>query len=169
MNGSPSGGVPVRTPTCVWRLSDELLVALDDRFSLPNDAYVNGSQVWLRDDGPKGETLEWRLHPVSSYRKPKGIGVDEIFETVAQAIREGTEPFATPAALWDGLEAFPGFGDDIEPALLANACAEALGIAPDAFGLVDHTTIGDRWEQTSGSISIVAALFNELTGDTPDA
>ena len=40
------------TPTCVWRASPELIVALDVRFGEPVDAYVNGSQVWLRDDGP---------------------------------------------------------------------------------------------------------------------
>ena len=32
-------------PTCVWRATPELVVALDARFGEPVDAYVNGSQV----------------------------------------------------------------------------------------------------------------------------
>ena len=38
-------------PTCVWRATAELVVALDKRFGEPIDAYVNGSQVWLRRTG----------------------------------------------------------------------------------------------------------------------
>ena len=60
-------------PTCVWKASPALLLALDDRFGAPVDTYVNGSQVWLRDDGPGGEALEWRLHPVAGYRRPPGL------------------------------------------------------------------------------------------------
>ena len=55
---------PVLTPTCVWLARPEVVVALDSRFGEPVDSYVNGSQVWLREDGPGGITLEWRLHPV---------------------------------------------------------------------------------------------------------
>src|SRR5688500_7847621 len=33
-------------PTCVWRISPALVIALDERFGEPVDAYVNGSQVW---------------------------------------------------------------------------------------------------------------------------
>jgi hypothetical protein len=47
----------VLVPTCVWRATPSLVVALDDRFGEPVDAYVNGSQTWLRDDGPGGATL----------------------------------------------------------------------------------------------------------------
>ena len=54
-----------RVPTCVWRISDALVLALDDAFGEPTDTYVNGSQVWLLDNGPAGATLEWRLHPWS--------------------------------------------------------------------------------------------------------
>ena len=58
-------GVVQRSATCVWRASPAVIVALDERFGEPVDAYVNGSQTWLRDDGPGGITLEWRLHPVA--------------------------------------------------------------------------------------------------------
>ena len=44
--------VPHLVPTCVWKASPELLLRLDERFGEPVDTYVNGSQVWLRDDGP---------------------------------------------------------------------------------------------------------------------
>ena len=154
-----------RTPTCVWRISPALVVALDERFGEPVDAYVNGSQTWLRDDGPNGETIEWRLHPVAGYRKPAGLDTHEVFQTIAFTIATGGEPAAPVEQLWDGLEAFPAYedgGDSLEPAPLATAAGEALGIEPDASGLVDHERIGDMWEQSGGATSIVDALLTQL-------
>jgi hypothetical protein len=160
-----------RVPSCVWRLTPEIVVALNERFSIPTDAYVNGSQVWLRDDGPGDTTLEWRLHPVASYRKPKHLATEEVFELIAVALGEGGDqdhdadeapPYPPVESLWDGLEAFPAFDDEMEPAALAAACTAALGMAPDAYGLVDHTTIGDQWESTMGAVSVVDALFAQL-------
>ena len=150
------------TPTCVWRITPELVVALDDRFGEPVDAYVNGSQVWLRDDGPNGLTIEWRLHPVARFRRPDGIGTYEVFSAVALAVATGAEPPAAPDALWDGLEAFAAYGDEIEPATLSAAATDAIGTPPDAAGLVDHVAVGDEWERTGGSTSIVAALLAQL-------
>jgi len=60
------------------------------------------------------------------------------------------------------LEAFPAHGDEVEPAPLAGACTEELGLAPDASGLVDHEGIADRWEAARGGTSIVAALVAQL-------
>lgn len=140
-------------------------MALDDRFGEPVDAYVNGSQVWLRDDGPGEVTIEWRLHPVAAYRRPAGIGTYEIFSATALALATGAVPPAPLEQLWDGLEAFVAYGSDapgVEPAPLAAAVTEALGLAPDASGLVDHATIGDEWERTSGSVSVIAALIGQL-------
>jgi len=148
-------------PTCVWRTTPEVVTALDDRFGPPIDAYVNGAQVWLRD-GPAGATIEWRLHPVAGYRRPAGVGTYEVFETAADALSQGGPPPAPLDALWDGLEAFPAYGDEVEPAPLAAACAEDLGRAPDASGLVDHEAIATQWESAQGSTSIVAALFTQL-------
>lgn len=151
-----------RVPTCVWRLTPELLVALDRRFDQPTDTYVNGSQVWLLDNGPHGVTLEWRLHPVPGFQRPAGTTTFDLFEQVVWALTTGEAPPAPPEALWEGLEAFPVDDVELEPAPLAAAATEALGIAPDAFGLVDHTTIGDRWEASGGRVSIVAALLEQL-------
>ena len=61
---------PRLVAAAVWQARPEVIVALDDRFGEPVDAYVNGSQVWLREDGPGGMVLEWRLHPVAGYRRP---------------------------------------------------------------------------------------------------
>jgi hypothetical protein len=149
-------------PACVWRISPELLLALDTQFGEPVDAYVNGSQVWLREDGPNEVTLEWRLHPVAGFKRPARIGTYELFETIVFALRAAEEPAAPLDQLWDGLEAFIGFGDESEPALLAQACATSLGLAPDAFGMVDHQGIGDRWESTLGKISVIADLLQQL-------
>ena len=139
------------------------MVALDERFGEPVDAYVNGAQTWLRDDGPGGVTIEWRLHPVAGYRKPDGIDVHEVLSVVALALALGNEPPAAPEELWDGLEAFPAYGDEVEPAPLAAALEAALGIEPDAAGLVDHGAVGDEWERTGGQISIVEALLAQLS------
>ncbi len=149
-------------PACVWKVTPELLLALDSNFGEPVDSYVNGSQVWLRDDGPGDATLEWRLHPVAGYVKPRGIATHELLEMVMFALRSGDEPPAPLTSLWDGLEAFPGFGDETEPALLSRACTAALGIAPDVFGVVDHQRIGDQWEASNGRTSVIAALFEQL-------
>ena len=152
-----------RVPTCVWRISDELVVALDTRFGEPVDAYVNGSQVWLRDDGPSGSTVEWRLHPVRRYGKPDGLTTEEVFGAVALALATGATTPARPEALWEGLEAFPiDAGAEIEPAVLAAAATESLGLAPDASGLVDHDSIADAWEKAEGNHSVIDALFEQL-------
>ena len=157
----------VLTPACVWRLRPELLVALDDRFGEPVDAYVNGSQVWLRDDGPSAMTIEWRLHPVPGFRRPKEVGTYDLFTLTALALGRGATPPAPPERLWEGLEAFPAYGDEVEPAILAATCTEALGVAPDGSGLVDHERVGNDWERTGGRTSIVAALLSQLTPPDP--
>jgi hypothetical protein len=152
----------VLTPTVVWLTSPELITAIDDRFGEPVDAYVNGSQVWIRDDGPIGLTLEWRLHPIAGYQRPKGVDTYEVFSTTALAIVEGREPPLPLEQLWDGLEAFPAYEDEVEPAMLAAAVTEAIGITPDAHGLVDHDAIGEEWERTAGGISIIKRLLAQL-------
>ena len=139
-----------------------MIVALDERFGEPMDAYVNGSQVWLREDGPGDVTLEWRLHPVPGYERPSSVGVYEVFETVAGALATGATPPAPLERLWEGLEAFAAYGDELEPATLAAACTQALALAPDAAGLVDHTAIGDEWERARGRLSVVDALLRQL-------
>lgn len=149
-------------PTAVWRATAELVVALDDRFGEPVDAYVNGSQVWLRDDGPGGMPLEWRLHPVAGYSRPAGVGTYEVFSATALALATGATPPAPLEQLWDGLEVFAAYGDEIEPQPLVAAAAAAIGIDPDASGLVDHELIADEWERTGGRVSIVAALLGQL-------
>jgi hypothetical protein len=148
----------------LWRARPELIVALDDRFGEPVDAYVNGSQVWLRDDGPGAEVLEWRLHPVAAYRRPPATGVHEVFPATALALATGGTPPAPLEELWDGLEAFAAYDDELEPGPLATAAAAALALEPDAFGLVDHESIGDEWERTRGGISIVGGLLRQLKG-----
>lgn len=149
-------------PTCVWRARPEVIIALDDLFGEPVDAYVNGSQVWIRDDGPSEIALEWRLHPVAGYRRPKGAGTYEVFAATALALATGAAPPAPLDRLWDGLEAWPIDGEETEPQPLAEAAASSLGIAPDACGLVDHQGIADRWEATSGGVSVIADLLDQL-------
>lgn len=151
------------TPSCVWRTSPDVILALDRRFGQPIDTYVNGSQVWLRPDGPNGITIEWRLHPVAGYRRPAGVGTDEVFANAVFALSSGANPPVPVDQLWDGLEAFPAYDDDdVEPAPLVAAATEALGLAPDAAGLVEHQRIGDDWERQRGGVSIIDELFRQL-------
>ena len=151
-----------RTPTCVWRIADELIAALDERLGDPVDAYVNGSQTWLLDNGPNGIVLEWRLHPVAGYQRPPALGTYDVFPTMAARIVAGEEPPVPSASLWDGLEAFAAYGEETEPPLLRAAAVAALGLEPDGCGLVDHASIGDEWERTRGSVDIVEALLRQL-------
>jgi hypothetical protein len=152
----------VLVSAAVWKATPELIVRLDERFGEPVDAYVNGSQVWLRDDGPAGMPLEWRLHPVAGYRRPPGVGTYEVFSDTALALATGLPAPADLAELWDGLEVFAAYGDEIEPRPLVAAAVDALGMEPDACGLVDHDTVGDEWERSGGAVSVISALLRQL-------
>src|SRR5690349_10906975 len=55
------------SPTVVWRITPELVLALDEHLGTPVDSYVNGTQTWLTESESHGVTLEWRLHPVAEY------------------------------------------------------------------------------------------------------
>lgn len=156
--------------TAVWRISPELVVALDARLGPPVDSYVNGSQTWLLPNGPGEIVLEWRLHPVAGYRKPSGLSHYDVLEEVVMALTASADASALPlgadtrplTSLWDGLECFPAYGDEVEPQPLAAAAADALGVEPDAVGVVDHDVIGDEWERTQGNVSIIALLLRAL-------
>jgi hypothetical protein len=65
-------------------------------------------------------------------------------------------------SLWEGLEAFAAYGDEVEPATLAQAATAAIGRAPAAAGLVDHERVGETWERARGDVSIVSLLLEEL-------
>jgi hypothetical protein len=158
---------PHLTATTVWRIAPELVLALDDRLGPPLDGYVNGTQTWLTDDDV---TLEWRLHPAAGFRAPAGVAPDDLWDTVIGALTAGAAVDALPlgreerslASLWDGLECFAPFGDDLEPQVLAAQATARLGRAPDAAGLVDHERVGREWERAQGGVSLVAMLFDEL-------
>ncbi len=151
----------------MWRISSDLITALDNAFGDPLDAYVNGSQTWLEENGPNGITLEWRLHPVASYRRLSNTDTYGVFRAAADGALQ-------PAALWDGLEAFPAHDDDTSAATtvadLRAAVTAVLGVEPTAWGMVDHVPIGDEWERTAGAVSIVDRLLAQLArhagGDT---
>ncbi len=157
-----------RVATTVWTISPELVLALDAQLGLPVDSYVNGSQTWLVEDGPI--TLEWRMHPVAGYRTPAGISIYDLWETVVGQLSATADPHALRlgdevrplTAMWDGLECYAAYGEDLEPQQLASKAAAQLGRPPDRFGLVDHEAIGDEWERTNGSVSIVALLLAQL-------
>ena len=153
--------------TAVWWVTPELVTALDGQLGAPVDSYVNGSQTWFSGEE---QTLEWRLHPVGAFRMPAGLSHYDLWERVVDEIEAGrsiealelggeTRPLAT---LWDGLECFPAYGDDLEPATLSGRATGLLGIAPGLCGLVDHDKVADAWEATKGAVSIVRLLGDQL-------
>lgn len=159
-----------RVPTAVWRVGAALILALDERLGPPVDSYVNGSQTWLLDDGSGDVTLEWRLHPVASYRLPTGLSHYDVWEAVVGELSRDADPSALALGddhraldtLWDGLECFPAYGEEIEPANLARAATDALGIPPERTGMVDHERIGEEWERSGGTVSIIDRLEEQL-------
>jgi hypothetical protein len=160
------------SPTAVWHVSPDLVLALDERLGTPVDSYVNGTQTWLTESESGGVTLEWRLHPVARYQPPAGCSHYEVWDAVVGGLASGADSGHLPTgterrsldSLWDGLECFAAYGDEVEPPMLAGAARDVLGIAPDASGLVDHKRIGDAWEREPGAVSIMAMLLDDLQG-----
>lgn len=159
----------MRIASAVWIVSTELIRALDDRLGPPVDSYLNGSQTWITE-GPNEVSLEWRLHPVAGFRAPAGLSHYDLWDQLtgqlaggadAAALRLGEETRPL-TSLWDGLECFAAYGDELEPATLARAATDALGLPPDRVGLVDHDRIGDAWERARGDLSIVSLLLEQL-------
>ncbi len=164
----------------VWRCTNELVVALDAQLGEPTDCYVNGSQVWLRDDGPRDVTLEWRLHPVGGYQRPPATSTQNVFRRIVRAVvtangglqpnsGDGSEPpsaepnlVGDPVSLWGGLEVFSAYDDTLDADELRAACVALLGIEPDAVGPVDHDLIGNEWERSGGASDIISALMTQL-------
>jgi len=157
-----------------------LLEALARRLGPPLDAYLNGSHTWHTDLDASpapgdpgtggGRTLEWRLHPAPGYRVPRGISPYDCWDAVLAQLRAGADPDRLRLgaetrplrSLWEGLECFVVFGDDLEPAQLAAAATERLGIPPDACGLVDHERVATVWERRRGATSILDLLRDQL-------
>ena len=113
---------------------------------------------------------------VAGYRLPTGFSHYDVWETVVDQLTQGVDPdglrlgseVRALADLWDGLEAFPAYGDESEPVPLAAAATASLGIPPDARGLVDHGSLGDEWERTRGRTSLISALLAQLSGTEGD-
>jgi len=150
-----------RTATAVWRIRPELVLALAEQLGEPVDRYVNGSQTWFTET-PGGIALEWRLHPVSGYVTPKDLSHNDVWDAVVESLIGDVR--LRLENVWDGLECFAAYDNDIEPGTLSAAATTELGLAPDGTGLVDHEAIGDQWERTRGAVSIVDLLLAQLQG-----
>jgi hypothetical protein len=158
----------VRIATALWRCTPELILAVDEHLGPPVDSYVNGSQTWFTGE----PALEWRLHPVAGFRQPGGISPYDLWDGVVGALSAGSPPDALPIgdttvalhAVWEGLECFPAYGDDLEPMAVVRRAAAEIPIPPDHHGLVDHDTVGDEWERANGAVSIIDLLAAQLSG-----
>lgn len=169
--------------TCVYRVDPALVELLDVHLGPPLDSYVRGWQVWLEDNGPDDVRLEWRLHPPARFRMPSGVNPHDLFEVVLSGLASVDDPAVdafdagmerrTLAQVWEVLEVFPAFGDEVAPQALAAAAATALdGRRPDAAGRADHERLGDLWKGRRGDFSVGAALLEVLQpvegADAPD-
>lgn len=161
------------TPTCVYRVDKALVELLDASLGPPLDSYVRGWQVWLEDNGPDGERLEWRLHPPARFRMPEGVNPHDLFDVVLQGLADIDDPDRdafrtggeqrTLAQVWEALEVFPAHGDDIAPDSLAGAVTATLqGRRPDGAGRADHDRLGDLWKGKRGDFSVGAVLLETL-------
>ena len=162
-----------RVPTAVWRVTPLVVRALDERLGPPVDGYVNGTQTWLTDDGPRGATLEWRLHPVAGFRAPTGVAPDELFDAVIAAlVEEGSRASPTSgggddpsslASLWDGLECFPAYGDELEPVTLARTRRRTRsGSHPTPVAWSTTAASVMHGSGRPGSVSLTEMLLEEL-------
>jgi len=156
-------------PTCAYRVDASLIDLLDARLGPPLDSYVRGWQVWLEPNGPGGATLEWRLHPPAGFRMPRDVDPHDLFDVVLQGLAEPGEDFAaggerrTPGDIWEALEVFPAYGDDLTPEALVEAVTEALGgRRPDVAGHADHARLGDLWKGKRGDFSVGRVLLETL-------
>jgi hypothetical protein len=158
------------TPTCAYQVDAGLIELLDTRLGPPLDAYVMGWQVWLEEHGPRGITLEWRLHPPAGFRMPRKVNHNDLFDVVLQGIAAVDDPATqafpagaeerTLAQVWEALEVFPAFDDPATPAELVDAATTALGgRRPDTAGEVDHARLGDLWKGSRGGFSVGQALL----------
>jgi hypothetical protein len=164
------------SPAAVWPISAALVISLDDHLGPPIDSYLNGTQTWLTPIEQPSESedlvLEWRLHPVAKFSLPTGIRHDDLWEAVIVRLNQNDEELIIGkesrvlTSLWDGLECFPAYGEDLEPAALSLIAIDLLKIAPSALGLVDHQRIGSRWEHAQGRESITRMLLDELQPTT---
>ena len=170
----PPAGLSRRYPVArlvaaaVWRARPDLIVALDDRFGEPVDAYVNGSQVWLREDGPGRDRAGVAVAPgrplpaADEHRDLRGLRGHG-----PGPGNGGTAP-APLTELWDGLEAFAAYGEELEPRPLAVAASRGPRDRTRRLRAWSTTsTIAAEWERTSGSVSIVADLFRQLKAAAP--
>lgn len=158
--------MPAPAATCVWRLRPAVLAALHQRFGSPADTYGNGSQTWLRSDGPDGTPVEWRLHPRADFVRPTDLATDQLFTLVAGAVARGEEPRLDPERVWTGLEAAWAFDEELPADQLAACAGAALGVDPDARGPVDRDALGVEWERSGGRLDVIAHLLDALPSES---
>jgi hypothetical protein len=121
---------------------------------------------FTRDDGFRHGCLALACLPIL---------FDHVLQALAEAAEPATEPLAIGqerrplAGVWEVLEVFPAFGDDVPPERLAAGASEVLGgWAPDAAGVVDHNRLGDLWKGKRGAFSVGEALLDQLAPYDPD-
>jgi hypothetical protein len=159
-------------PTCAYRVDAALVELLDARLGPPLDSYVRGWQVWLEEQGPAGEVIEWRLHPPAGFEIPQGVDHHDLFEVVLQGMTEVDDPAAEPFPLgderrrlrevWEILEVFPAHGDPLSPEQVVEIATRVLERPPDLAGFADHARMGDLFKGRRGDFSVAEALEEQL-------
>ena len=151
-----------RTSACVWRATPAVIVALDERFGEPVDAYVNGSQTWLRDDGPAASRSSGACTRSPATASPRTSTRTRCSPRSRSPSRPATSHRRRSSRCGTASRCSPRTATRSSLRRSAAAAEAALGIEPDRAGLVDHDAIADEWERSRGATSIVDALFAQL-------
>lgn len=117
--------------------------------------------------------LEYRLHPPAGFAQPRGLSHhdlwDRTLEQVADAAAGGDaaleglvlelgEERRDVASLWELLEVFPAFGEQVTPDQVRRWAEAALGRPALAFGYVEHERLGGAFKRLGTRFDLPGAL-----------
>lgn len=155
------------TPVAIVDVDRALLEALEEAFGPPIDSYLMGWQVWLVDTEIAGAdvTLEYRLHPPAGFAQPHGLDHHDLWTEVIVQLADGDGEQLTLGdeqrrltEVFDLLEVYPAFGEDLSARDVAGHVESSLGRAPRAAGDVDHERLGGRWKRQRHDFDLPNAL-----------
>ncbi|MDX1619731.1 MAG: hypothetical protein R3320_01985 [Nitriliruptorales bacterium] len=152
------------TPIVIFDVDADLLSALEAALGPPLDSYLMGWQVWLHEIDEQDVELEFRLHPPAGFEQPDGMSHHDLWDEVIVQVADGVADLElgsehrTVGSLWQVLEVFPAFGEDVEPEQLRRWVEELLGREALGAGEVDHERLGGRWKRRGHEFDLASAL-----------
>lgn len=127
--------------------------------------------------------LEFRLHPPAGFRQPEGLSHHDLWDETMQQLADRAAALAAGeagqgaldrvplrlgredrdvASLWELLEVFPAFGEDVSPEQV-RTWAEGVTRRPAlAAGYIDHERLGGTFKRLGTRFDLPGALREEL-------